>query len=293
MSNINYTFKKLIQNYLQILENEPCCYFNSGLYDLNTGVRHMIFENCQHNNKGLEITKEKIIDLVKFYPSNDYIKIYNEYKSGVNQGEIYFRNDLSNTITKNFNTALIEHHFILPYYYKMMELNLIQENKVKDFARRDVIMLLSQHKREVIWFRNDLEKLILKSTTQPTPTKKITFEHKLNDTQLENLLQLINDIKLFNIELDKSTLINLLNCNLENALNTNTTYFVHLFDELSTKKLITKKFHNIIEVSKLFIGSRGKYIKSSNVSSTIAKISNKDIIISKITNSITEISKMN
>lgn len=140
--------------------------------------------------------------------------------------------------------------------------------------------LIAYSKDKIDYLTNRLPKT---QTTQPTPPQRITFEHNLNDTQLENLLQLINEIKLFKKELDKSTLIDLLECRLKNEVKTDTTHFAHLLNRLSIKHLITNQYQSIVNKSKLFRGSRDRIITDKNISSTLQKIPNDNEIIDKIT----------
>ncbi len=118
-------------------------------------------------------------------------------------------------------------------------------------------------------------------------TKK-TFEHKLNDNQLNKLLILINKIKLFKDDVDILTLNNILDCTLVSELSTNTTNFAHLFNRLSIKKLISNEWQSVANCSKLFKGSRGAYITNKNLSSTLQKINTTDETIKEITKVVSQ-----
>lgn len=124
------------------------------------------------------------------------------------------------------------------------------------------------------------------SQTQPTPPQNSTFNSRLNDKQIDTIVDLINDIKLFDIDIDKTILNNLLDCNLNQPLSTNTTNFTHLFNELSIKKFITKEYQSIVSKSKLFKGTRGRFITDKNLSSTLQKIDTHNEVIVKISNII-------
>jgi hypothetical protein len=124
------------------------------------------------------------------------------------------------------------------------------------------------------------------SQTQPTPPQNLTFNSRLNDKQIDIIVDLINDIKLFDIDVDKTILNNLLDCNLTQPLSTNTTNFTHLFNELSIKKLITNEYQSIVSKSKLFKGTRGRFITDKNLSSTLQKIDRHNEGIIKISNAI-------
>ncbi|MBX7226026.1 MAG: hypothetical protein K1X55_08335 [Chitinophagales bacterium] len=158
------------------------------------------------------------------------------------------------------------------------------ENKIKENINYGFGKQLFQHQKKIIYDYCKLNKIDLKNGF--TPPQNLTFNSKLIDKQIDIIVDLINDIKLFDIYVDKTIFSNLLDCNLNQPLSTNTTNFTQLFNELSIKKFITNEYQSIVSKSKLFKGTRGKFITDKNLSSTLQKIDkhNEDII--KITNII-------
>lgn len=160
-------FKQLLENYIDILNNKPCCYFNIG-YGYKPS--YMIFEDCSTNNRGLEQIQTKIIDKIKLNFDNKYIDIYNEVLA-------YSIKDNSQ-ITKFFNLAFIEKHYFIPFYDKMLGIGIISKDDYKKQLNSSITLLVNAHKRRVNWFKTELKELILNNVKQNSnnttpPQKKI------------------------------------------------------------------------------------------------------------------------
>lgn len=115
----------------------------------------------------------------------------------------------------------------------------------------------------------EIERLIsIEKKKKQNHSEQKSFNCKLDDPQFVILVEHINQVKLFEKEINTKSLKGVLNCNTTTPFKVlNVKLLVYLFDALDNNKMVCPEWQNVIGHYNMFISKRGTVIYSSNLAS--------------------------
>lgn len=102
--------------------------------------------------------------------------------------------------------------------------------------------------------------------------KHKSFDSKLTEQHIEELVCCINKFKMFESKVDTNQMIAFFNCKLETPIKLNNNKIATtFFNLLRLKEWICEEWQSVIEANSLLQGKRGKILESNNLSSALSK----------------------
>ncbi len=122
----------------------------------------------------------------------------------------------------------------------------------------------------------EIERLIsIEKKKKQNHSKQKSFNCNLNDSQFEILVEHINQVKLFEKEINTKSLKGVFDCNITSPLKVlNVKLLVYLLDALDNNKMVSPEWQAVIGHYNMFISKRGNVISSNNLYSQRSQMLN-------------------
>ncbi|MCK9435920.1 MAG: hypothetical protein PHE35_06795 [Bacteroidales bacterium] len=103
--------------------------------------------------------------------------------------------------------------------------------------------------------------------------EKSTFEAQLNPAQIKLLAKCLNEVRMFPESITSEALENIFSCNLSQPLKARSNRLLaYFFSALDDRSLITRNWQSVIDKNRLFLSSKSKPLKQSDLSTANSEI---------------------
>ena len=107
------------------------------------------------------------------------------------------------------------------------------------------------------------------------PADRYTFEHTLNDEQIESLVDCVNEVRMFKgAEVTFEQLKSIFDCNPITPLKSNNNRLIaFFFDQLSNRSYITENWQSVIARNSLFLSpQKDSYLNQNDISAALSRV---------------------